>query len=145
MSPLISGKRKGISNWFRQFATVIDPIRKLYKIEEGMLGLFKWGAFQPLPRIDYVLVFRQVFAKCEACSIDEYENYEHSYYQVSLVHNKNRRIIVHETKQKQEAFELAAKLSSALALRIKDSASQRGKSMWLADDAPNGLYGSKAA
>lgn len=95
------------------------------------MGIFKWGEFKPLPQLNYVLVFKNVFAKCEACSIDEFENNPHAYFQVSLVHNKNRRIIVHETKNKEEAFAMAQQLGSHLHLRIKDSASNRREAVWL--------------
>ena len=128
---LITGKRKGISNWLRQFATYIDLEKRMYKIQESFLGLFKWGKFEPLPKIDYVLVFNQLFAKCEACSVDDYENNDYSFYQVSLVHHKNRRIIVHETRDKEEAFTLGLTMAIALQTHLKDSASVRGKSTWL--------------
>lgn len=131
MKDLIIGKRDALSNWIRQFATIIDIEKKAYKIQEGLLGIFKWGTFKPLPKIDYVLVFRSLFAKCEACSLDEYENNPNAYFQVSLVHNKNRKIIVEETKNKEEAFSLATKVASGLKAKLRDSATVRGKSTWL--------------
>ncbi len=131
MKDLIIGKRGALSNWIRQFATVIDIDKKMYKIQEGLLGVFKWGAFKPLPKIDYVLVFRSLFAKCEACSLEQYENNPNAYFQVSLVYNKNRRIIVEETKSKEEAFALARAVAVGLNTRLRDSASIRGQSSWL--------------
>lgn len=131
MNDLIIGKRGALSNWIRQFATVIDIDKKMYKIQEGLLGVFKWGAFKPLPKIDYVLVFRSLFAKCEACSLEQYENNPNAYFQVSLVYNKNRRIIVEETKSKEEAFALARAVAVGLNTRLRDSASIRGQSSWL--------------
>lgn len=130
MNSVLAGTRKAINNWLRQFKTFIDFEHNTYKIQESLLGIFKWGEFKPLPNINYVLVFKNVFAKCEACSIDEFENNPHSYFQVSLVHNTNRRIIVHETKNKEEAFNIAHQLSDNLHLRIKDSSSRR-QSVWL--------------
>ncbi len=130
MNSILTGTRKAINNWLRQFKTFIDFEHKTYKIQESLLGIFKWGEFKPLPYINYVLVFKNVFAKCETCSINEFENNSHSYFQVSLVHNTNRRIIVHETKNKEEAFKIAGELSSHLQLRIKDSSSRR-QSVWL--------------
>lgn len=131
MNDLIIGKRGALSNWIRQFATVIDIDKKMYKLQEGLLGVFKWGAFKPLPKIDYVLVFRSLFAKCEACSLEQYENNPNAYFQVSLVYNKNRRIIVEETKSKEEAFALARAVAVGLNTRLRDSASIRGQSSWL--------------
>jgi hypothetical protein len=131
MKEVIIGKREALSNWLRQFSTVIDIKKRVYKIQEGLLGIFKWGTFEPLPKIDYVLVFRSLFAKCEACSLDEYENNPNAYFQVSLVYNKNRRIVVEETRNKEEAFALAREVAEGLNTRLRDSASVRGKSTWL--------------
>lgn len=123
---IIIGVRKALNNWLRQFRTFIDLNHKLYKVEESLLNIFKWGKFVPLPQLNYVLVFKSFYAKCEACSFDENAD---SYYQISLVHNKNRKIIAHETKNKTEAFVLAEKLSKGLNLSIKD-ASVPGQSFW---------------
>jgi hypothetical protein len=128
---IIKGKRKGISNIVSQFVTFIDLEKRMYKIQESLFGIFKWGDFEPLPKIDYVLVFKQFFAKCEVCEIDEDKDNAYSFYQVSLVHHKNRRIIVHETKNKEEAFNLGKEMALALQTRVRDSASVRGKSVWI--------------
>lgn len=131
MKDVIVGKRDALSNWIRQFVTIIDIEKRAYKIQEGLLGIFKWGTFKPLPKIDYVLVFRSLFAKCEACSLEEYENNPNAYFQVSLVYNKNRRIIVQETKDKKDAISLARAVASGLKTRLKDAATTAGKSTWL--------------
>ncbi len=131
MKNLIIGKRGALSNWIRQFTTIIDFEKRVYKLQEGFLGVFKWGEFKPLPKIDYVLVFRSLFAKCETCSIEENANNPNAYFQVSLVYNNNRRIIVQETKNKDEAFALAREVSTGLKTKIKDSATTFGKSTWL--------------
>lgn len=124
---IIIGYRKALNNWLRQFRTFIDIEHKLYKIEESLLTIFKWGKFEPLPQLNYVLVFRSFYAKCEACSLDENAD---SYYQISLVYNKNRKIIAHETKNRMEAFDLANRLAKGLDLSIKDAASVPGQSSW---------------
>jgi len=132
MDHLITGKRDAVSNGIRQFVTVIDIEKRLYKLQEGLLGLFKWGTFKPLPKIDYVLVFRSLFAKCEACSLEENINDNpNAYFQVSLVYNKSRRIIVRETKNREEAFVLAGELAQALRTKLRDSATTFRKSSWL--------------
>lgn len=130
MDQLVIGNRQGLSNWARQFKTVLDLKNHVYKMQESLFGIFKWGEFKPLPKkIDYVLIFKNSFVKCE-CGIDADEN-PHSYYQISLVHNNNRRIVVHETKNKEEAFEMAISIASDLHVRLKDSASTRGQSKWM--------------
>jgi hypothetical protein len=131
MKNLIIGKRDALSNWLRQFVTIIDIEKRMYKLQEGLLGIFKWGTYKPLPKIDYVLVFRSLFAKCEACSIEENENNPNAYFQVSLVYNNTRRIIVRETKNKDEAFIFAHEVASGLKTKLRDSATTFGKSTWL--------------
>ena len=126
-SNIFIGYRKALNNWLRQFKTFIDFDHKLYKVEESLLNIFKWGKFEPLPQLNYVLIFRSFYAKCEACSLDENAD---SYYQISLVHNKNRKIITHETKNKAEAITIAEKLAKGLDLSIKDAASVPGQSSW---------------
>lgn len=95
------------------------------------MGLFKWGDFKPLPKLDYVLIFKSFFAKCETCSVDDFKTNEYAYYQVSLVHSKNRKLIVHETKNKETAFDFSLNVAQQLNLKVKDSVSTRGKSSWL--------------
>lgn len=131
MENLIVGKRKAISNFLRQFVTIVNMEKGLYKIQEGLLGIFHWGIFKPLPKLDYVLVFRSLFAKCEACAFDEEEDNPNAYFQVSLVYNRNRRIIVHETRKKSEAFDLARVMAAGLKTRIRDSATNPRKGVWL--------------
>jgi hypothetical protein len=128
---MITGRRNAISNFVRRFATIIDPVNRLYKIEEGLFGIFRWGSFRPLPRIDYVLIFRSFFAKCEACAFDGADDDPSAYYQVSLVYRRNRRIIVHETHSRREAFEFAARTAAALDLRLRDAAGKRGVGRWI--------------
>ncbi|MBS1651182.1 MAG: hypothetical protein JSU07_04150 [Bacteroidetes bacterium] len=130
-NPIISGKRNGISNWLRQFSTVVDCEHKTYKLQESLLGFIKWGTFKPLPEIKYILIFKQFFVKCESCSVEDFENQDLFYYQTSLVHGNNRRIIIHETKVKTSAFETARNLAQALNLKIKDAASIKGQGVWL--------------
>lgn len=131
MSELIIGKRESLNNWVRQFITVIDVEHRLFKMQEGLFGIFKWGEFKPLPKIEYVLLFRTLYAKCEDCSIEDTDKNPNAYYQVSLVYNKSRRIIIQETRQLTEATALAKKTAAALNLRVRDSAAQKGKSVWL--------------
>ena len=130
-SSIIIGKRKGISNFVRQFHTLLDLNNKSYKLQESMFGIFKWGKIVPLPYVDYVLIFRQLFAKCEACSTDEFENSRFSYFQVSIIHNKTRRIVVHETRDREEAFLMARKIATQLNKPLLDSATNRRKGEWL--------------
>jgi len=129
MNNLIIGRREALNNWFRKFNTIIDPQNNAYKTQENIFGVFKTGNFKSLPKLNYVLIFKSMFAKCESCSIADYEN--NSYYQISLVHGKNNRIIVHESRIRNEAFHLAKTMASALKIPLKDSATNREKGIWI--------------
>ncbi|MBL7931339.1 MAG: hypothetical protein JNL60_05540, partial [Bacteroidia bacterium] len=114
-----------------------------YKNLQTIFGIFKLGEFQPLPKLDYVLLFQSSFRpNCDACALDEEE---HLFYQVSLVYWKNRRIIVHESKKISEALQIAETLHKQLQLPLKDS-SARGKARWRYAGAepltiPSGILG----
>jgi hypothetical protein len=125
---IITGFRKAISNPFLQFRTIIDPGKRMYMIQQTIFGLFKTGSFLPLPKLDYVLIAKGSFQPaCEACIVDEDEK---AFYMVSLVHHKNRRIITHETKTKEDALQIAEQLRILLGLSLKD-ASVTGKAKWI--------------
>ena len=128
---ILIGKRKGMSNFFRQFSTHLNLKQMEYKIQESVFGIFKWGEFQPLPKIDFVLIFKQLYAKCEDCTVDDFENSINSYYQISLVYNKNRRLVVHESRDREEAFEMAEKLAIEFKKPLMDSATNRRKGVWV--------------
>jgi hypothetical protein len=128
---LISGKRRGLNTLLRQFTTILDLENGRYKVRERLLGIFSWGKFEPPPEIEYILVFRQRFAKCESCSLGEFEENHTSFFQISLVHHKTRRIVLHETKKKEEAFKLAQTLAKKINKPILDSATNRRKSVWI--------------
>ena len=131
MNSLIIGKREAISNVIRKTTSIVDLDKRIYKIQESLFGIFKWGDFKPLPKLNYVLVFRSLFANCEPCAFDETTDNPNAFFQISLIYNKNRRIIVHETKDKTEAFALAKELATGLNQRVMDSASKPGKGVWL--------------
>lgn len=131
MESVLIGRRNAISNWGRQFRTIIDFDKNTYKLQETLFGFFKWGSYKPLPKPDYVLLFKNVFLKCETCSVDEYDNYPHAYIQVSLVYDKKRRIVVHETKNPEEAFNYAKKLATNLDLKIRDAFTDKRNPKWL--------------
>ncbi len=122
---LITGRREAISNWLRRFTTTVDPEKKLFRESESLLGIFQWGNYKTLPKIDYVLVFRNHFAKCEACTFDEQEDSSSAYYQVSLVHHKTRRIVVQETHSLDKALQMAKSLSASLQVGLKNGVQKR--------------------
>lgn len=125
---LINGQRAG-NNWLRKSGTLLDLDNGRYMNYESIAGI-RSGTWKVLPKIDYLLLFRAVYVKCEACSLDEFEDEKRGHYQLSLVH-KQRRIILHESKNKEEVFALARKLSGLMKLPVRDSASKRQQPKWL--------------
>lgn len=126
---IIIGKRAS-SNFFIKMGTMINLEKRLYKLYERTLGTPS-GTWKLLPKLDYVLLFKTLYIKCEGCSLEDFDNDKGAIYQLSLVYNKNRKIIVHETIVKNEVFSLAEKLSNYFNLKIRDSASDRRNPKWL--------------
>ncbi len=126
---IVIGKRAS-SNVFIKMATYLDLEKKVFKLSERTFGIPS-GIWKPIPKLDYILVFKTLYIKCEGCSPEDFDNDKGSIYQLSLVYNKNRKIIVHETNLKNEIFTLAEKLSSFFKIKIRDSASDRRNPKWL--------------
>jgi hypothetical protein len=125
---IITGSRKAISNLFIRHKVFINHVDRTYTLQQTVLGLFKTETQHRLPKPDYVLVFQSYFQpSCEACAMDEDER---RFYQVSLVYNSNRRVIVHETKSTINALELGRQLAEQLNLKLKD-VTVRGKVTWV--------------
>jgi hypothetical protein len=126
---IIIGKRAN-SNFFRKLGTLLNLEEGLYKVYDNVFGI-KSGTWKKLPKFDYILLFKTLYIKCEGCSPEDFENDKGAIYQLSLVYNKNRKLIVHESKIKDDVFELAEKLKSFYHIKIKDSASDRRNPKWI--------------
>jgi len=128
---IVEGQRGAISSWFRKHQLLVDPLSQIYTESILWFGFFRYRTTKALPKIKYVLVFRQLFAKCEPCELGEFEDDGLTWYQVSLVHGQYRRIIIHETRQRQQAFEKATELALVLNLKVLDSATNRRLGTWI--------------
>lgn len=125
----INGKYEA-SNLFMQQGLMLDTDKKCYARSKKLFGLFHFSSeCKPLPKFNYILLFRTLYAKCEACSTEDFEN--SSTIQLSLVYNNNRRLIVHECKNMNESLDLAKQLSDTFHLKIRDNASKRGQPRWI--------------
>jgi len=125
----ISGIFKA-SNFFVQQGLTLDTDEKCYHKSNKIVKLFTINEpCKRLPKLDYILMFRTLYAKCEACSIEDFEN--SSVVQLSFVYNKNRKLILHESKNFEEVKLMAEQLAKEFKLRIKDSASDRRNSKWI--------------
>jgi hypothetical protein len=126
---IIIGKRAS-SNFFRKMGTLINLEKGLYKAYESVLGLTS-GTWKKMPKFEYILLFKTLYIKCEGCSPEDFDDDKGAIYQLSLVYNKNRKLIVHESKMKEEVFSLAKKLQLFFNIKIRDSASDRRNPVWL--------------
>lgn len=127
---IITGKYAA-SNIIFQQGLILDTDKKCYIKTKKIVHLFDVSdKCKPLPKFDYVLMFRTLYAKCEPCSTEDFNN--SAVVQLSLVYNKNRRLIVDESKDMRSIIEKAKNISGALNLKIRDSATDRRNSKWLA-------------
>lgn len=126
---IITGKRAS-SNFFRKMGTLLDFEKGLYKSYESVFGLTS-GSWKKMPKFEYMLLFKTLYVKCEGCSLEDFENDKGAVYQLSLIYNKNRKLIVHESKVKDDIFNLAKKLNGYLKIKVRDSASNRRNPSWI--------------
>jgi hypothetical protein len=118
------------SNFFVQQGITLDTENKCFNKTNKIISLFTIKEeCKKLPQLDYILMFRTLFAKCESCGVDDFEN--NSVVQLSLVYNKTKKIIIHETQSLEEVKQIAEQLSKVFNLKIKDSASDRRNPKWL--------------
>lgn len=126
---IIIGKRAS-SNFFRKMGTQLNLEKGLYKAYESVLGMTS-GSWKKTPKFEYILIFKTLYIKCEGCVPEDFEDGHGAVYQLSLVYNKNRKLIIHESKQKEEIFSLAEKLKDFYHIKIKDAASDRRNPKWI--------------
>lgn len=118
------------SNFLIQQGILLDTEKKCYNKTNRVLNLITLKeTCKALPKMNYLLMFRTLYAKCESCSVEDFEN--SSIVQLSLVYHKNRKLIVHESKNFEEIKKMAKELALEFNLKIKDSASDRRNSKWV--------------
>jgi len=125
----INGKYTA-SNFFVRQGVTLDTDKKCFRKSNKIMSLFTvYDECKNLPKSDYILMFRILYAKCESCGIDDFDS--SSVIQLSLVYNKNRKFIVHESKNIDVIKQMTEQLSLTLNLKVKDSASGRRNPKWL--------------
>lgn len=125
----ITGKYAA-SNIFVKQGLTLDTEKKCYNKSSKVFSLFTFNeGCKTLPKLDYILMFRTLYAKCEPCEMEDFE--KSSTIQLSLVYNKNRRLIVHESKNFKEVQTMARQLEESFNLKIRDSASDRRNPKWI--------------
>ena len=125
----ITGKLAA-SNLLTRQGIELDTDKKCYQNTNKILSLFTVkSSCKPIPKPDYVLIFRTLYAKCEACSVEDFDS--SSLVQLSLVYRKNRRLIINEGGSLIQSVEMARSLASELGLKIRDSATDRRNPVWI--------------
>jgi len=113
-------KRRIVVDLSKKSFTKIDRIFAVLKLKD---------VAQPLPKVNYILMFRTLYNKCQSCSIDDFDN--SSTVQLSLVHDDNKKLIVHESGNIDEIRNLAKQLAAELNVKIRDGATDRRNPKWL--------------
>lgn len=118
------------SNFWVKRGIEIDLAKKRFRKLNKLFHIFSINdVFNELPKVDYILLFKTAYAKCESCTIADFEN--SAVIQLSFVHSKNKKLIVHETKDLEQAKQLARQLSAELGASVRDSATDRRNPKWL--------------
>ncbi len=125
----ITGTFGGNSPLFKQ-GLILNLTDKSITRFEKVFSIFKFKEkSKPLPEADYVLMFKTSYAACHACSLVDTE--EPMVNQLSLVYNKNKKLIIHESKNFEEIQGLAKQIAQSLNLTICDSATDRRNPKWV--------------
>jgi len=120
------------SNLFVKRGVHLSLANNCYKTVNKVMGLFRInGPCKNLPKAKYILLFRTLYAKCEACDLEDFDAGKGSFLQLSLVYGNNRRLIVDETKDMAEVMKKARLLAGTLGLKIRDAATDRKNPVWL--------------
>lgn len=128
---IVTGKYKA-SNFFMRRGIILDLEKGCYRI------INKLFSFIPIkekcvsvPNANYILLFRTLYAKCEACELEDFEKGKNSVVQLSIVFNKNRRLIIDEGNNLRELTNKAHLLAKHFNLKIRDAATNRKSARWL--------------
>lgn len=109
---------------------VVDLSKRCFTKFTRLFHLIKFkDACKPLPKADYVLLFKTFYNKCQSCSVQDFE--DSSVVQLSIVYDKNKKLIVNESNDLEAQKQLATQLASELHVRIKDGATDRRHPHWL--------------
>lgn len=120
----------GTKNLISRQGIKVDLSKRSFTKFEKIFSLFTFKEqSKPLPNIEYILVFKTLYGGCSSCSLKDFE--ESSITQLSFVYNKNRKLIIHESKEMEDIMNLAKQIATEMQLRILDSATDRRHSKWI--------------
>jgi hypothetical protein len=122
--------RYGGRGLFLKRTIIVDlPKRCFTKIGKVFSIIRLKDASRPLPKVNYILMFKTLYNKCQSCSVNDFEN--DSLIQLSFVHDDNKKLIVHESGNIDEIKNLALQLAAELKVNIRDGATDRRNPKWL--------------
>lgn len=125
---ILEGKYAASGVVLRQ-GILVDLTEKKYKLTRRLFGIFNLiDAWKPLPKADYLLMFKTFYATCEACDMSEPAT---GINQLSIVYNKNRRLLIHESESGEEVLLMATQLAESFRLKIRDAMSNRRSPKWI--------------
>lgn len=118
------------SNFVVRKGIELDADKGCYRLSYRILGLFTFRSpCEKIPKGDYILLFKTLYAKCEPCGLDDFD--DSAMIQLSLVYRKNRRLILHEGIGMSDMRARAREFAAEFNLRIRDSATDRRNPVWL--------------
>lgn len=118
------------SNIFLKQGIKLDTKKNCFKTYRRLFSVFTFSdGCKPIPKTDYILLFKTLYAKCEACSEEDFDG--SATVQLSLVYNKNRKLILHEGSDLNAMKKMAMELAAELGTRIRDSATNRRQPQWI--------------
>ncbi len=126
---IINGRYSASGPLYRQ-GLQLDTEKQCFRKTKKLFGFINLSeGCKPLPRGDYLLLFRTLYAKCEACTPEDFER--SSVMQLALVYRGNRRLVLHESNDTASVLAMAEQLALLLGLRIRDSATDRRHPRWI--------------
>ncbi|APY08631.1 hypothetical protein BWZ20_10095 [Winogradskyella sp. J14-2] len=106
----------------------IDLESKTYRKTISVLGI-KIGKWNPLPKVDYI----SVFATNENITVRALSAETTNTFPVihlNLFYDNNKKITVYETKNQEDAFDVASHIADALLIDLLD-ATEKGDFKWV--------------
>ncbi len=106
----------------------IDFKGKKYR-KTKYLGPMAFGKWIDLPEVKYISVFRVIITSGVRGLSNTRVSSQEKVIVINLIYDKNKRLRVYKTEDKNDAFEKAGLISKGLGLRIYDATEREGK--WL--------------
>ncbi len=94
-----------------------------------IFGNQAFGSWQPLPKINYISVFKAIIASSVMGRSGATVTTREKAILVNLIHDKNQRLLVYKTENVEDAFVRAKIFAEKLEVKIYDATNRKGH--WL--------------